>query len=150
MRTGLTLLLVLLISAASTQPAPSLRDCDDCPEMVVIPAGDFSMGSPETEAGRMDREGPQRRVRISRFAAGKFEVTRGQWAAFASATKRNTNDGCFWTGRSGSRPDPIGSWRDVGFPQGDNHPVVCVTWDDARDYARWLSQRTGQKYRLLS
>jgi formylglycine-generating enzyme required for sulfatase activity len=138
-------------AATREQPKQSFRDCADCPEMVVIPVDDFMMGSDPTEPGRSDREGPQRRVHIRQFAAGKFEVTRGQWAAFASATNRATNDGCFWTARSGNKPDPIGSWRNTGFPQEtDNHPVVCVTWDDAQDYTRWLSERSGQKYRLLT
>jgi formylglycine-generating enzyme required for sulfatase activity len=91
-----------------------------------------------------------RRVSVRQFAAGKCDVTRGQWAAFVSATARETRGGCFFTGRSGSKPDPAGSWRDVGFPQDDNHPVVCVTWDDAQAYVRWLNQRTGRRYRLLT
>jgi formylglycine-generating enzyme required for sulfatase activity len=56
----------------------------------------------------------------------------------------------FWTGRGGSKPDPAGSWRSLGFEQDDTHPVVCVTWSDAQDYARWLGQRTGHAYRLLT
>jgi formylglycine-generating enzyme required for sulfatase activity len=138
------------IAPKRDQPKQSFRDCADCPEIVVIPAGEFVMGSDPTESGRAEREGPQRSVRIRQFAAGKFEVTRGQWAAFASATNRITNEGCFWTARSGSKPDPIGSWRNTGFPQDDTHPVVCVTWDDAQDYTRWLGQRSGQKYRFLT
>jgi formylglycine-generating enzyme required for sulfatase activity len=118
--------------------------------MVVLPAGSFTMGSPDDEPGRYDREGPLRRVSIRQFAVGKVDVTRGQWAAFVSATNRETRGGCFWTGRSGSKPDPAGSWRDVGFPQDDDHPVVCVTWDDAQAYVRWLSQQTGHRYRLLT
>jgi formylglycine-generating enzyme required for sulfatase activity len=135
---------------APSRPAAGFRDCAECPEMVSIPAGDFMMGSDATEQGRADREGPQRRVQVGQFAAGKFELTRAQWAAFASATNRETLTGCFYTARSGNSMDPIGSWRDTGFSQDDSHPVVCVTWDDAQDYTRWLSQRTGHKYRLLS
>ena len=136
--------------ATRYQPNESFRDCADCPEMVVIPKGDFVMGSDANEPGRIDREGPQRRVSIPQFALGKFDVTRAQWSAFVSATDRSTTEGCFWTGRSGSKPDPIGSWRDLGFPQDDNHPVVCVTWQDAQQYVRWLTERTGQKYRLAT
>lgn len=95
-------------------------------------------------------EGPQRRVSIRQFAVGKFAVTRSQWAAFVSATNRPTRAGCAWTGRTGSKPDPEGSWRNLGFAQDDTHPVVCVTWNDAQDYVRWLSHRTGHKYRLLT
>lgn len=136
------------------RPGQRFRDCPDCPEMVVIPAGSFMMGSPASEPGRNDREEPQRRVSIRQLAVGKFDVTRGQWAAFVSATNRDTHVGCAWTGRSGIEPpwamDPDGSWRSLGFPQDDNHPVVCVSWNDAQDYVRWLSQRTGRKYRLLT
>jgi formylglycine-generating enzyme required for sulfatase activity len=118
--------------------------------MVVIPAGSFTMGSPVSELGRYDGEGPQRRVRVRQFAVGKFDVTRGEWVAFVAATNRGTTQGCAWTGRSGMKPDPDGSWRNLGFAQDDSHPVVCVTWNDAQDYTRWLSKRTGRKYRLLT
>lgn len=89
-------------------------------------------------------------MNIRQFAVGKFDVTRGQWAAFASATNRNTPAGCAWTGRSGMNLDPDGSWRNLRFPQDDSHPVVFVTWNDARDYRRWLSRRTSHRYRLLT
>ena len=58
--------------------------------------------------------------------------------------------GCAWAGPSNEKLDPKVSWRKLGFPQDDKHPVVCVTWQDAQDYVHWLSQRTGHKYRLLS
>ncbi len=136
------------------RPGQMFRDCPDCPEMVVIPAGSFKMGSPANELGRSDIEGPQRRVSVRRFAAAKFDVTRGQWAAFVSATNRGTSEGCAWTGRSGIEPpwapDPQGSWRNLAFAQDDTHPVVCITWYDAQDYVRWLAQRTGRQYRLLT
>ncbi len=132
------------------QPSQAFRDCVDCPEMIVIPAGEFMMGSESAELGRSDREGPQRLVRVRKFAAGKFELTRGQWEAFAWSTNRGITAGCFWTGRSGAEVDPIGSWRDVAFNQDDTHPVVCVTWQDAQDYVRWLSQRTRHSYRLMT
>src|SRR5688572_12780153 len=69
----------------SADPAQSFRDCSTCPEMVAIPGGTFLMGSPDTERGRYDTEGPQRRVTIRPFAAGKYDVTRGQWAGFVAA-----------------------------------------------------------------
>ena len=144
---------------AAATPASALRDgqeFDDCagaawcPRMVVIPGGSFSMGSPTSEPGRYDEEGPQRQVSVRRFAVGKYHVTRGQWAAFVSATSRPTRAGCTWTGRTGMKPDPEGAWNNVGFAQDDRHPVVCVSWQDAQDYVRWLSQRTGHTYRLPS
>jgi formylglycine-generating enzyme required for sulfatase activity len=68
----------------------------------------------------------------------------------SSATERKTSLGCAWTARSKEQPDPKGSWIDLGFPQDDSHPVVCVTWNDAQDYVRWLSLRTQHRYRLLT
>ena len=121
-----------------------------CPRMVVIPAGSFTIGSPPGEPGRFDEEGPQRKVNVRRFAAGKFDVTRGEWAAFVAATSRPTRAGCSWTGRNENKPDPKGSWNNLGFAQDDRHPVVCVSWEDTQDYVRWLSERTGHTYRLLS
>jgi formylglycine-generating enzyme required for sulfatase activity len=141
-------------TATAFRPGQTFRDCPDCPEMVVVPAGNFTMGSPPNEQGRHETEGPQRQVSIRPFGVGKFDVTRGQWAAFVSATNRETRRGCAWTGRPGIKPpwapDPDGSWRSLGFPQDDSHPVVCVTWNDAQDYVRWLSERSGHKYRLLA
>jgi formylglycine-generating enzyme required for sulfatase activity len=128
----------------------SFRDCPDRPEMVGVPAGSFTMGSPADEPGRDGTEGPQRQVKVRQFAAGKFDVTRGQWAAFLSATNRSVAGGCAWAGPSSEKLDPQVSWRKLSFPQDDKHPVVCVTWQDAQDYVHWLSQRTGDKYRLLS
>jgi formylglycine-generating enzyme required for sulfatase activity len=129
-----------------TQAAPQQEfdDCggaDWCPRMVTIPGGNFIMGAPVSEAGSHDLERPQHPVAIRRFAAGKYDVTRGQWAAFVSATRRPDPE---VTGNTNC------TWREPGFEQMDDEPVVCVSWDDAQDYVRWLSQRTGQIYRLLS
>ena len=126
------------------------RDCADCPEMVVIPPGRFSMGSPAGEAGRFEDEGPQHPVAIRRaFAAGRYEVTRKQFAAFAQATG-HTAEGCYeWNG-SNWEMSISKNWRNPGFSQTDNDPVVCVSWEDARAYADWLGRRSGKRYRLLS
>jgi len=132
---------------------PSFRDCGHCPVLVIIPAGNFIMGSPAAEPGRHDEEGPQRRVHITRLAVGKFDVTRGEWATFVSATLRETMGGCTWSGLPGAgamEPNPKATWKTLGFAQDDAHPVVCVTWDDAQDYVRWLSSLTGHRYRLLT
>lgn len=139
--------------SAADERGTSLRDCKQCPALVVIPAGNFIMGSPATEPGRYDEEGPQRSVHINRLAVGKFDVTRGEWAAFASATSRETTGGCTWSslpGTNAMEPNPKATWQTLGFVQDDAHPVVCVTWDDAQDYVRWLSGLTGQQYRLLT
>jgi formylglycine-generating enzyme required for sulfatase activity len=113
--------------------------------MVIVPGGTFIMGSPPGEVGRFEDESPQRRVTIRSFAVSKFPVTRKQWAGFASEA-RNPPAGsvCAYALKLDA------SWKDPGFPQDENHPVVCITWGEAQDYARWLSSKTGQKYRLLT
>ena len=109
------------------------RDCAECPEMVVVPSGSYMMGSPGGESGRYDHEGPRHRVRIDyRLAVGVNEVTFAEWDACVSA------GGC-----RGHRP------KDKRWGRG-NRPVMNVSWDDAQLYVRWLSQRTGKSYRLLS
>jgi formylglycine-generating enzyme required for sulfatase activity len=115
------------------QPGDSFKECDACPEMVVVPAGSLMMGSPEDEAGRQSYEGPQHQVTLARpFAAGKFEVTFAEW------------DACVAKGGCTHRPGDEGWGR-------DKHPVVNVSWDDVtRQYLPWLSRKTGKSYRLLS
>jgi formylglycine-generating enzyme required for sulfatase activity len=129
----------------------SFRDGDG-PEMVVIPPGSFVMGSPASEAGRQDREGPQRTVQVREaLAVGKFHVTVGEYRRFVEATGRSSS-GC-WVWNVAERKwveDPSRNWRSPGFAQTDRHPVVCVSWEDAQAYVRWLSQRTGRGYRLLT
>jgi formylglycine-generating enzyme required for sulfatase activity len=130
--------------------------CAHCPEMVVIPAGQFLMGAAPGEEERANLAGefrnrsqPQRRVTVKRFSAGRFEVTRGQYQVFAEATGRSS-DGCFaWDG-AGFEMDPAKSWRNPGFSQDAAHPATCISWADASAYVAWLSQRTGRKYRLLT
>lgn len=119
------------------------RDCEHCPEMVAVPAGSFTMGSPSSEEGRSSAEGPQHDVTFSSpFAVGMYEVTRGEFGRFVEETGRLMGNSC---GREAGR-----SWRSPGFSQEYSHPVVCVSWEDARAYASWLSQETGEEYRLLS
>lgn len=102
------------------------------PEMVVIPAGSFLMGSPESEVGRDDNEGPQRRVTIGQpFAVGRYEVTFEEY------------DACVADGGCAEQP------RDEGWGRG-RRPVINVSWNEAQAYARWLSEKTGQRYRLLT
>ena len=91
----------------------TFKDCDVCPEMVVIPPGEFVMGSPEDEEGRDEDEGPQHTVRIERtFALGKYEVTFAEWDACVA------DGGC-----GGYRP------KDRGWGRGDR-PVIQVSWND--------------------
>jgi len=140
----------LVASAAdSRHVARSFRDCADCPEMVVIPAGTFLMGSPPDEKRRDAIEGPQHRVAIRRFAAGRYDVTRGEWRAFAVATHWSTVKGCQWVGPTRDH-EATSSWQQLDFVQTDRHPVVCVSWNDAQAYTEWLSTKTHKHYRLLS
>ena len=94
-------------------PGDVFRDCAECPEMVVLAGGNLAMG--------------------------RYEVTVGEYRAFASATGGGAGGRCIALGDS---------WRDPGFPQTDRHPVTCVSWDDAQAYVSWLSERTGMEYRL--
>jgi formylglycine-generating enzyme required for sulfatase activity len=127
----------------------TLRDCPECPEMVVVPSGAFLMGSPTNEPGRYGEEGPQRMVKIRSFAVGRYDVTRGQWAAFVRATHRAASKGCDYS-LLPKETEANASWMNLGFAQDDSHPVVCVSWRDAHDYAQWLAQKSGHKYRLLT
>jgi formylglycine-generating enzyme required for sulfatase activity len=133
------------VSAALT-PGSNFDDCrgaDWCPDMVVVPAGKFVMGSPVAEPGRFDDESPQHAVSVPTFAIGKYDVTRGQWSTFVKETKRPEEPGCAYA-------PPGATWSKPGFEQKDDHPVVCITWPDAKAYAAWLSKKTGKLYRLPS
>jgi formylglycine-generating enzyme required for sulfatase activity len=107
------------------------QPCPTCPEMVVVPAGDVMMGSPENERGRSDAEGPQRRVTIaSPLAIGKFSITRGEFAAFVKETDYRTEGGCdVWTG-SEWRRHPDRSWRSPNFEQDDRQPIILAIQED--------------------
>jgi formylglycine-generating enzyme required for sulfatase activity len=133
------------------RPGEVFRDAAEswCPELVVIPAGKFTMGSPETEAGRRDDEGPQREVSLARaFALGRYPVTRGQFASFIAATRHDMSGGAYaWDGKKWQLHADR-DWRDPGFAQTDSHPAVCVNWLDAQAFVSWLAERTGQPYRL--
>lgn len=138
-------------SLSSMAPGTVFRDCADCPEMVVIPAGSFMMGSPPSEASRDSDEGPQHSVRIPRsMAMGKFEVTRGQFARFVQESGYAAGSGCHvWDGKQWNN-DASKDWRNTGFAQNDEDPVACVNWNDAKAYAEWLARKSGQPYRLPS
>jgi formylglycine-generating enzyme required for sulfatase activity len=135
------------------QPAKptSFRDCPDCPDMVIVPAGQFRMGSPNNEPHRENDEGPQHDVHFAQsFAVGKFEVTRQQFEAFLKVTAYDVGEACsLWTGTRFT-PTPGRNLRSPGLDQTPDHPATCISWRDAKAYAMWLSKRTGFKYRLLS
>ena len=105
-----------------------LSDGSKGPKMVIIPAGSFVMGSPKSEAGRGIDEGPQHKVNIQSFALGKYEVTFDEYDKFVETI-------------NGKKPD------DIGWGRGQR-PVINVSWNDAKAYAKWLSDQTGKQYRL--
>ena len=130
-----------------------LRDCPDCPQMVAYPAGSFMMGTPAEEKGGNADERPPHRVTIARpFAVGKYEVTKREFEAFARESGRPVSGNCRLY-NSFSRKWEQGqdtTWREPGFEQSESDPVVCVSWDDAKAYVKWLSKKTNREYRLLS
>ena len=128
----------------------TFQDCPACPRMVVVPAGTFDMGSTGDGEDTAD-ERPRHAVRISSAVAlGEFEVTRGQFAAFVAATGHDAGDSCNLLVDGEWRLTPGRSWHNPGFAQADDHPVVCVSWDDAQAYVAWLSKESGLRYRLPS
>jgi len=152
-----------LVAAKSVQEAPRaaqkpgtvFQDCPDCPRMVVIPVGEFVMGSPASESGRGTDEGPQRQMAIAQpYALGRGEVTVAEFRRFVEESGYKTEaerdaraQGCSgFIYEAGSQP--VTSWRNPGLAQADSHPVLCVSWNDARAYAQWLSKKTGKRYRL--
>ncbi len=143
-------------TAVAQAPAAgaTFRDCTDCPEMVVVPAGTFRMGSTKDRA-LSEFETPRHEVRIvTDFAVARLEVSRGQFAAFVKETGYAAfqGKGCGVLRHSDLQwlQDEARDWRNPGFEQGDDHPAVCVSWDDAKAYADWMAKKTGKPYRLLS
>ena len=115
------------VTQASLDPGETFKDCPDCPELVVVPPGDFVMGSNDTPY-----EKPERAISIRKpFAIGRREVMFAEW------------DQCADAGACKHRPD------DHGWGRGDR-PVINVSWDDSKLFVAWLSEKTGQRYRLPS
>jgi formylglycine-generating enzyme required for sulfatase activity len=129
------------------------RECPECPEMVVIPGGQFSMGSSPAEktwaikhgatAEAVSDESPQHLVSLQSFALGKYDVTQGEYSIFVHEPAHSQGDGC---GRDGAKwnKQPGVSWLKPGFDQTDRDPVMCVSWQDARAYASWLNGKVHQ------
>lgn len=127
-------------------PKGPFTDCENCPSMVAVPPGRFQMGSEPSEPGHRDTEGPVSVHIPYPYAVGRFEITRDQYDAFVEETRHGTSHGCLVGGRMASSA----SWQNPGIEQAGNHPVVCITWRDAKAYVAWLSKKTGKTYRLLS
>jgi formylglycine-generating enzyme required for sulfatase activity len=137
--------------ALPAAPGKPFKDCKDCPELVVVPAGTFTMGSPAgDEADRAD-EKPQIKVALAKpFALMTTEVTRDQFAAFVKDAGHEASQGCYIPDGGDGKYDDNANYLNPGYPQQGNHPAVCVSWTEAHAFADWLSQKTGHHYRLPS
>ncbi|MFL2770954.1 MAG: formylglycine-generating enzyme family protein [Rhodospirillaceae bacterium] len=134
----------------SLQAKSIFRDCSDCPEMVVIPAGTFDMGY---DGGiSEDRyDGPVHRVSLDyAFSLSRHEITTAEFRRFIGETGRRTPNDCRIITEEGMRNIMGLSWSNPGYgrPPMDNEPVACITWPDAKAYVNWLAQKTRQPYRL--
>jgi formylglycine-generating enzyme required for sulfatase activity len=144
-----------IIRTPGTLPKASVvrtfSDCQKCPEMIVLPEGFFVMGSPVNEEGRFKDEGPQHLVTISkRVAVSRAPVTVDQFSEFVTETGHQAGSKCY-TLLHGNWSEARGYyWRHPGFAQDGSHPVVCVSWNDAKAYTDWISRKTDKPYRLLS
>lgn len=142
------------LSPAPTADAPPIagavfRDCPTCPLMTVLPPGEFLQGSPRDAAGAFSFETPQRRVAVAApLAVSRTEITVSEFAEFVQATQRDMRGCATYDGDWKARDDV--DWRNAMERQTPSHPISCVSWRDAHDYAQWLSQRTQQTYRLPS
>jgi formylglycine-generating enzyme required for sulfatase activity/predicted Ser/Thr protein kinase len=124
------------------------RDCPTCPLMKALPPGKFIQGAAADDEA-MPFERPQHPVVIGHgFGIGVYEVTVGEFREFADATGHRSM-GCQTYDGAWSE-QPAASWQNTGYQQTAMHPVACVSWRDAREYADWLSAKTGQRYRLPS
>jgi len=161
----------ILLSGTTAVAGPDLQtmragetfhDCPDCPELVVVPAGSFTMGSSNVDTARdledaphdvlhqitglasvhMARESPEHSVSISlSFALGKYPVMRAEFAAFVRETGYSVPGECaVWKNHEFTYP-PEAEWKNPGFPQTDRDPVVCVSWQDANAYITWLNKK---------
>ena len=136
------------------KPKQSFKECENCPEMVVVPAGEFLMGSSKEEISKRlaaTNEGPQHKVVLGQMiAVGRFEVTRDQYAAFVDATGHEGSGRCFTLEQNTPQERENRSFLMPGYAQQGNHPAVCVSWTDAQAYVDWLARITGKSYRLPS
>ncbi|UFQ02123.1 dihydropyoverdine dehydrogenase [Pseudomonas fitomaticsae] len=152
---ALTLAACLLptTAQAATPPAPGkvFKDCKDCPEMVVLPTGTFTMGTPEDEVGREPDEGPMHPVTFAKpLAISRFQVLKGEWFAYLKDTGYVMPDGDTRPGRACKAGIPDYAGSDPRKHYTDKHPAVCMDFAEANAYVAWLSKKTGKQYRLVS
>lgn len=144
--------------AAALLAAPAVgapvRDCSDCPELVIIPAQSIRIGVSEDVPDRRTSDRMPVTAQIGRpFAMARTETTRAQYAAFIAQSgfipAAGAIAGCnFFNGIYGYVASL--DWRNPGFLQRDSEPVLCVSYHDAAAYAAWLTRKTGRKYRVPS
>jgi formylglycine-generating enzyme required for sulfatase activity len=138
-----------VVSAAGPKPGSVIRDCPTCPALTVVPAGRFKQGSNHADGNSATFEKPPHWVLIGRpFAISTSAVTVDEFRPFITATGRDMRGCDTYDDRWRIRPDA--NWENPGFVQTGSHPVTCVSWEDAKAYAGWLSRTTGHAYRLPS
>ncbi|WP_085726760.1 formylglycine-generating enzyme family protein [Pseudomonas sp. R37(2017)] len=151
-RWGAVTLLALLgsivpsLAQANTAPLPGkvFKDCRHCPEMVVLPAGTFTMGTPQDEVGREPDEGPMHEVTFDKpFAMSRYQITAGEWNQYMQETGITLPDGDTRPGRACTNGKP-------SYPQGPRQPAVCMNFAEVSAYVAWLSLKTGQHYHIVS
>lgn len=131
--------------AAGDKPGSVFRDCQgSCPEMVVLPAGSFMMGTPDDEMGRQPDESPLHQVTFAKpFAISRFQVTAGEWDAYVRESGVKIADGDTRPGRECKASKPR-------YKQGPRQPAVCMSYYDVEAYVAWLSKKTGKRYSMVS
>ncbi len=149
-------------SAVREGISPGIRFADDLagwgagPVMIWLPAGEFQMGSPLGEEGRNPDEGLHAARIPQPFAVSETEITLGQFRRFIEdtgyATEVDRESTCLRPNESWQQlvPDMLLSWESPGYQVTDSHPVTCLSWNDAKAYADWLTTKTGHQYRLLT
>jgi formylglycine-generating enzyme required for sulfatase activity len=148
----------LLIEALENKPPPKkiykvgdkFVECDDCPEMIAVPAGEFMMGSNDYDDAK-----PIKKIKIAKpFAVGVYELKVKEFELFAKETNYKHDNTCnlYRYGITGADAKNYTNrqWSNPDFKQDGSHPVVCVNWDTAKRYVKWLSEKTNSEYRLLS
>jgi formylglycine-generating enzyme required for sulfatase activity len=138
-----------VVPEAAPKPGSVIRDCPTCPALTVVPAGRFKQGSAHADGSSATFERPPHWVLIGRpFAISTSAVTVDEFRPFIAATGRDMRGCDTYDDRWRIRPDA--NWENPGFVQTGSHPVTCVSWEDAKAYAGWLSRTTGHAYRLPS
>ena len=141
---------VVVVAAPPEEPSSVWLELTTKMKFRRIPGGNFLMGSPSSEGGRSGNE-RQHTVSVGEFWLGETEVTLGQFRRFVRDSghrPQSESMGCWWWTGSKWEESKSKNWRSPGFSQLDSQPVVCVSWNDAVAYAKWLSRKTGKRFRL--